>query len=364
MIAQRLCIFLHFLLQCTNPYFSMSSSSMLLTPTTIVDALNAYRMAHGAQKATWSPALAASAASWATTLAKKNALAHSSFSYGENVAQLYARDSTSEDAMCSQAIAMWYAEAAAYDYAAATYSPATGHFTQVVWNASTAIGAGVATSTAGYAFVVMEFDPPGNYLGMFRQNVFPKLATLSLPLPPPPIASLLAPPPSLSPRLKIPPPMRTNPKLPSLVAAKPPSTSPVIVMRRDSPPPAKKSFVSPSHSPAVVVQEPLSLSPPPPPPPLADEQSSFFSPTVVVHEPMSLSLSPPPPSPSPLADKPSSFFSPSILPAVVQPPPFVVVAKQSTIVEKRPPVMKTPTPSLTSKSSPPRLQPPFKFIFG
>ena len=299
--------FFLFLLQ--NTMAAAASTSMLLTPSTVVDTINVYRTAHGAQKAAWSPTLAASAASWASTLASRNALAHSSMSYGENVAQLYARGSTVADTACAQAIAMWYGEEASYDYAAATYSPTTGHFTQVIWNASTAIGAGVATSTAGYAFVVMEFDPPGNYLGMFRQNVFP-LLTVSSPSP-----------------------------APIVIALSPPLVKPPLV----------KSPLLPTRSPL------LPTTPPPHKNPLSPPKPRYSPP--LLSPPMAVvAISPqPPPLPSPMADT-RSPFSPSTNKISSRPPPIIIVQKQS------------PSPSIrasispVSKSSPPRIQSPFRFL--
>lgn len=55
------------------------------------------------------------------------------------------------------------------------FSMQTGHFTQVVWKASTEIGVGIATypdSQYGHRTVVcINYRPPGNYLGQFEQNV-------------------------------------------------------------------------------------------------------------------------------------------------------------------------------------------------
>jgi hypothetical protein len=50
----------------------------------------------------------------------------------------------------------------------------TGHFTQMVWDASKEIGVGKAHSKDGRVFVVCNYYPPGNVLGKFRDNVKPK----------------------------------------------------------------------------------------------------------------------------------------------------------------------------------------------
>lgn len=48
-----------------------------------------------------------------------------------------------------------------------------GHFSQVIWMASKEMGVGVASSRSGQVFVVACYDPAGNFLGQFRENVPP-----------------------------------------------------------------------------------------------------------------------------------------------------------------------------------------------
>ena len=48
-----------------------------------------------------------------------------------------------------------------------------GHFTQMVWAQSHYLGVGVArSSTTGKYITVMKYDPAGNYMGKYRENVF------------------------------------------------------------------------------------------------------------------------------------------------------------------------------------------------
>ena len=44
---------------------------------------------------------------------------------------------------------------------------------QLVWNGSTELGVGRATASNGMQFVVARYNPPGNMLGKFQNNVFP-----------------------------------------------------------------------------------------------------------------------------------------------------------------------------------------------
>lgn len=59
--------------------------------------------------------------------------------YGENIYQLINRDPTAEDA-----VKAWYDEIKKYKYSRPGFSPATGHFTQVVWLDTTEVGVGKA----------------------------------------------------------------------------------------------------------------------------------------------------------------------------------------------------------------------------
>jgi hypothetical protein len=48
----------------------------------------------------------------------------------------------------------------------------TGHFTQVVWRATTHVGCGTASCT-GLVLWVCNYDPPGNVERGYRANVLP-----------------------------------------------------------------------------------------------------------------------------------------------------------------------------------------------
>jgi hypothetical protein len=50
----------------------------------------------------------------------------------------------------------------------------TGHFTQVVWNASNKLGMGLSVSPKG-TYCVGQYQPAGNYYGQFPQNVKPSI---------------------------------------------------------------------------------------------------------------------------------------------------------------------------------------------
>jgi hypothetical protein len=66
----------------------------------------------------------------------------------------------------------WYNEISLYNYSAPGFSLATGHFTQVIWAATTQLGVGIAfTSDNKSAYVVANYISPGNMIGAFATNV-------------------------------------------------------------------------------------------------------------------------------------------------------------------------------------------------
>jgi hypothetical protein len=85
--------------------------------------------------------------------------------YGENLAW-------GPTLTAAEAVALWYDENVLYDYSKPGFSQQTGHFTQLVWRASTAIGMGMARR-GGMNLWVARYFPAGNITGQFQLNVFP-----------------------------------------------------------------------------------------------------------------------------------------------------------------------------------------------
>ena len=86
---------------------------------------------------------------------------------GENLAQGYANVTDAVDA--------WGDERNEYDFNDPGFSEATGHFTQLVWKATTTVGCGRTlcnemNDVAGW-YVVCEYYPPGNVIGEFAIEV-------------------------------------------------------------------------------------------------------------------------------------------------------------------------------------------------
>lgn len=135
------------------------------------DALNthnSYRKTHASPALKWSSKLQSNAQRWADKLAKKGYLQHENQQEeGENIACMKGAELTG-----GKATTMWYDEVKDYDFSKPTFNSKTGHFTQVVWTGSTEIGVARSTASNGMQFVVARYNPPGNVIGRFPENVF------------------------------------------------------------------------------------------------------------------------------------------------------------------------------------------------
>jgi hypothetical protein len=147
--------------------------------------INAYRTMHQVPPLVWDATIATFTGSWAATMASNHGFQHSgNAAYGENIAyfQGYPVDPVG---LIKKAVDLWYNEVAQYDYSNPGFSPATGHFTCLVWKASTTYAIAIAFDVnSNLAYVSMNTYPPGNVIGQFQQNVFPAVTGSPAPVPP------------------------------------------------------------------------------------------------------------------------------------------------------------------------------------
>lgn len=139
---------------------------------TILKLHNEDRAKHSASPLVWDSTVASAAASWA----KGCKWAHTPNNpYGQNIAA-----GTAPQFGATDAATMWYDEIKLYNFASGAYSDATGHFTQMVWKGSKKLGCAIQECSASQMglgssgtarYVVCNYDPPGNYIGQFLQNV-------------------------------------------------------------------------------------------------------------------------------------------------------------------------------------------------
>merc|ERR1711941_62543 len=102
---------------------------------------------------------------WATS-GTCDQLIHSGGSYGENI--YWASPAPSPDDLW-HGVDSWYSEIEYTDGGRTSdwCDSKCGHYTQVVWKSTTAIGCGTCGGT-----MVCQYNPPGNYQGEYSDNVF------------------------------------------------------------------------------------------------------------------------------------------------------------------------------------------------
>jgi len=131
---------------------------------------NEYRARHGVPPLTLDASLCKYAEEWARNLASRGVMQHrSNNKYGENLYCKYG--SVGTDATAQEATKSWYDEIKMYNFGCPGFSGSTGHFTQVVWRESQRLGIAKATNSKGQVFIVANYDPPGNFMGKFPENV-------------------------------------------------------------------------------------------------------------------------------------------------------------------------------------------------
>jgi len=140
--------------------------------TDALDAHNKYRKRHAVSSLELSKDLCDAAQEYAEQLAKTNIFEHSGDPlYGENLYWSWSSDPAWVLAG-DEPVDSWYDEKKGYNYAREPRDTESGHFTQLVWAKSSYLGVGLAKSaTTGKYYAVMKYDPAGNFLGKYRQNV-------------------------------------------------------------------------------------------------------------------------------------------------------------------------------------------------
>lgn len=139
----------------------------------LLDIHNSKRELHCAASLNWSTDLAAAAQQWADQLAANGCQQQHSpqaiaGQYGETIAF-----ASSPSATATEMVTAWYDEVALYDFQNPGFSAETGHFTTVVWKATSEVGCGIAMCGGGQ-MLVCSYLQPANVVGAFPENVLPE----------------------------------------------------------------------------------------------------------------------------------------------------------------------------------------------
>ncbi len=134
----------------------------------LLNAHNTFRAKHCVPAMTWSADLAAGAQQWASGCKMDGGKFVHSGVAGENLFWSTPPGGQGDGAVT----ASWYNEIGNYNFNNPGFSPNTGHFTQVVWAASTQLGCAKAVC-GNFDYWVCRYSPPGNVTGQFPANVKP-----------------------------------------------------------------------------------------------------------------------------------------------------------------------------------------------
>jgi len=139
---------------------------------TVLDVHNQERAAVGVQPLTWSDQLAADAQTWAQQVATTGIFDHldkehtgltcTGPCYGENIAGFNPSLGPSAP---GEGVSLWVAEKSKYTPGSPVDLYVNGHYTQMVWQATTELGCATAPPGAGglqYSVLLCRYSPPGN----------------------------------------------------------------------------------------------------------------------------------------------------------------------------------------------------------
>jgi len=141
-----------------------------------LESHNNYRKLHGVAPLKLDKKLCSYAQEWANKLAREDSFEHrTNQDFGEN---LYCSWSSNPKAKCagSKPVDSWYSEMTKYTFGSEPTSSASGHFTQVVWKKTESLGIAKAKSPkSGKIIVVANYEPAGNWIGQYKDNVPPPM---------------------------------------------------------------------------------------------------------------------------------------------------------------------------------------------
>ncbi|XP_044269926.1 uncharacterized protein LOC123014738 isoform X4 [Tribolium madens] len=132
---------------------------------------NEYRRKHGVPDLKLNKELCDYAQEWADTCAKSGSMCHRANNpYGENIFCVYSSDLTHVPS-ARDAVKEWYDEIKKHSFGVESVNHGTLHFTQIIWKGSTDLGIAMAKNKKGETYVVANYNPRGNYVGQFVDNV-------------------------------------------------------------------------------------------------------------------------------------------------------------------------------------------------
>ncbi len=147
---------------------ALAAPALPVDANAILAAHNRYRAEVGVPPLRWSEELARGAQLWAEEIAALSRMEHSGTSgVGENLAMWW---STGAQTPVAQLVGLWGREKRAFvhgafpDVSRDGNWKTVGHYTQMVWRATTEVGCGAAANGTS-EFLVCWYSPQGNFIG-------------------------------------------------------------------------------------------------------------------------------------------------------------------------------------------------------
>uniref|UniRef100_A0A6G5A5X7 Putative antigen 5 family member n=1 Tax=Rhipicephalus microplus TaxID=6941 RepID=A0A6G5A5X7_RHIMP len=132
---------------------------------------NRYRRLHGVHTLAEDEQLNRYAQAWALKMAQMDSMQHRRRPlHGENLFMWWSSDLRAP-ITGRMAVKAWYDEIKQYDYNNPGFRSGTGHFTQLVWKDCRRLGTGVARGRKGTIYIVSVYEPRGNIMGQFAEQV-------------------------------------------------------------------------------------------------------------------------------------------------------------------------------------------------
>ncbi|CAG0891717.1 unnamed protein product [Cyprideis torosa] len=143
----------------------------------VLGAHNKYRERHGSPPMIINETMCKWSLSYAKYLAENEIMVHRENNpYGQNIFYSWSSNPNDEVTGCA-CVRHWYDEVREYECygmePVLENISRVGHFTQVVWKDTKEIGVGRAKSKQGAWYVVVDYDPKGNWINEFGANVLP-----------------------------------------------------------------------------------------------------------------------------------------------------------------------------------------------
>ncbi len=159
------------LLSVTGGTSNAAEAQKAVDSVAITTAHNQWRSKTGVPDLKWSDELAEASQKWAQHLTENGCHpGHSGGKYGENI--YIAGPATSSDGStkmqnitAQNVVDKWGDEIKDYDYSDNSCHDVCGHYTQVVWKATTEVGCGMATCEDKSQIWVCQYTPAGNMVG-------------------------------------------------------------------------------------------------------------------------------------------------------------------------------------------------------